>query len=285
VSIIEKVIRKIQTVPGAVDADTTASYRIAAGLESDRTIRIDRDKLRLAGLLPSESDERQFAQQYRAIKRPLLGNAEAVAADAVSGRLIMVASALPGEGKTFTSINLALSLALEKDLAVFLVDGDAARPQLTRTLGLSERPGLLNVLADPSQTVEAALQSAILATDVARLFILPIGNCSESAAELLSSDRMKRVIKCLGGLHPKSIVLFDTPPVLVTIDSRTISTLVGQVVLVVKADSTPQQALQDTLSILGAGTKISLILNQAILDGPMGYYYGYGYGHDDYKQL
>jgi protein-tyrosine kinase len=294
VSIVEKILRKVQAaaadaaVPSpatndATAADTTPSP--APNLALTRTIRIDRDKLRLAALLPPETDTREFAQQYRAIKRPLLRNAaEPVAADGISPRIIMVASALPGEGKTFTSLNLALSIALEKDLMVFLVDGDAARPQLSRALDVLEQPGLLDILADPARPIEAALQANLLATDVPRLNVLPIGKCAESATELISSDRMKRVVKCLAGLHPKSIVLFDSSPLLVTIDSRTISSLVGQVVIVVKAESTPQQALQDTLGFLGDNSKVSLILNQAMLSGRMAYYYGYGYGHADYKE-
>jgi protein-tyrosine kinase len=246
---------------------------------------MDWPRLRALGLLPSEADTHQFGEQYRAIKRGLLRSCmEPVAADAMPRRLIMIASALPGEGKTFTSLNLSLSLALEKDLSVVLVDCDPQRPQLTRALGLSEHPGLLDVLADSSTPVEAALKSVLLTTDVPRLRLLPVGHCSENSSELLTSARMKSLLKALSVLDPKGLVLFDASPLLVTVNARNLSSLVGQVILVVKAGSTPQQALQDTLTILGNEVRVSLILNQAVLTGPMGYYYGYGYGHEAYRE-
>jgi len=292
VSIIEKALKKAQTEPDsarvalaseAQPASNEPSLSLKGGLS--RSVTVDRNNLRLIGLLPPESEADEFAEQYRAIKSPLLRHSfEPVAADAVSRRLIMIGSALPGEGKTFTSLNLSLSLALEKDHSVLLVDCDPANPQLSRALGLLEYPGLLDVLADTSKPVEVALKSVVLATDIPRLLILPIGRCSENSSELLTSLRMKSLVRALNGIDPRGLVLFDASPLLVTVNSRTVASLVGQVILVVKAGSTPQQALRDTLTILGSASKVSLILNQAVVTGPMGYYYGHSYGHEAYKK-
>ena len=128
----------------------------------------------------------------------------------------MMASAMPGEGKTFTSINLALSMALEKDLSVLLVDADVAKPHISRTFGVEQEPGLLDLLKDESSRVE----SVILPTDVPNLCILPAGKQSDTATELLASQRMQIVANHLEATDPNRIVLIDSPPLLLTSDAR-----------------------------------------------------------------
>lgn len=245
-----------------------------------RTIQVDYEALRSNGLLPPENQRRELANQYRNIKRPLIKNA--FGADAQrpgqasgSARSIMVSSAFPGEGKTFTSINLALSLSLEKDHTVVLVDGDVAKPHVSRTFGVAEEPGLLDVLADPN----VPLESVILPTDVPRLRILPAGRRSDTATELLASARMRGVIEKLAALDPQGIVVVDSPPILLTSEARVLASLFGQVVLVVRASKTPQQAVLEAIRVIGDGPRVGLVLNQASGAGPSGYYYGYGYGY------
>lgn len=243
-----------------------------------RIIRIDRDSLRAAGLLPPEAQERELADQYRTIKRPLIRTAaEPVQSGAASPQLIMMSSALPGDGKTFTCINLALSMALEKDNFVLLVDGDVAKPHVSRVFGVDREPGLLDVLADPAMNVE----SVILPTDIPGLSILPAGCRSDIATELLASARTQQVLDRLAALGRRGIVLLDSPPILLTSEARVLASLAGQIVLVVKAGQTPQHAVKDAVEIIGPGKNVRLVLNQADLTGPMGYYYGYRYGYHD----
>ena len=238
---------------------------------------MDRDRLRALNMLPPATQDREIASQFRAIKRPLLRQlAAAEASDAAAHRHLMVTSALPGDGKTFTSLNLALSLALEMDFTTLLVDADVPKPHLTHTFGLQKEPGLLDVLADPARRVE----DVILATDVPRLHLLPAGTHSETASELLASARMAEVVAHLGALYRRGIVLFDSPPVLLTTESRALGAMLGQIVLIVRAGVTPQQAAKDAIRILGEGARINLVLNGAELEGPIGYYYGYRYGHE-----
>jgi exopolysaccharide/PEP-CTERM locus tyrosine autokinase len=245
---------------------------------SAKLLHIDRERLRNLSMIPPAAQQRELSNQFRSIKRPIIDHALEIAADEPFARTVMIASALPGDGKTFTCLNLALSLALEKDLHVLLVDADAPKPHLSRTFEMQRSLGLLDVLADPDRPIE----SVIVPTDVPRLDFLPAGTTSETATELLASERMRTVVQRLTSLYRHGIILFDSPPVLLTNESRTLGALLGQIVLVVKAGVTPQQAVKDAVGMLGEDRRISLVLNNADLGGAMGYYYGYGYGYGSY---
>jgi protein-tyrosine kinase len=294
VSLVERALQKVQAGEAArrqaskAHADlnigkvvTGAGLPVAAAPEreprykSNRLVKVDRDAMRAAGLLPPREQEREIADQYRAIKRPLLE--AAFSGEQPQGppqKLIMVASALPGDGKTFTGVNLALSMALEKDRTVLLVDGDLVKPHISRLFGVENEPGLLDVLKDPQKDVE----SVILPTDIPGLSVLPAGSQSETATELLASDRMGQIVQQLSQLTSRGIVLFDSLPLLITSEARVLITLMGQIVLVVRAAVTPQQAVKDAVELIG-DRKTWLVLNQAEVHGAMGYYYGSQYGY------
>ena len=236
-------------------------------------IHVDRTQLRAAGFLAPTDQERQIADQFRQIKRPLIANASDRGSKKVpNGHLIMTASALPNEGKTFTSINLALSLSLEKDITVLLVDADVAKRHISRIFGVEREAGLLDALADDSLD----LDSLIIPTDIPGLSILPAGNRTNIATELLSSAHMERTVARLGAQSPNQIVLLDSPPLLLTSESRAIASLVGQVVVVVNARTTPQQAVLDAVSLIPADKSVGFILNQCNVRTSEGYYYGDG---------
>lgn len=298
-SIVEKALEKLQrngARPAAAGVPVPAassgpigrvvpmgpSAAEARSVRADKTLQIDLDALRHAGLVAPEHQQRELAQQYRTLKRPLIKYAfdpgSKPAGLAVgSPRSIMVSSALPGEGKTFTSINLALSLALERDHSVLLVDGDIPKPHVSRLFGVEDEPGLLDALADP--TIPAP--SVVLPTSVRGLSILPVGRRTETATELLASARMRQVIQQLEQLDPAGLVLVDSPPILLTSEARVLASLFGQVVLVVLAGSTPQQAVADAIEIIGEGPRVGLVLNQATHDAVAGGHYGYGNYYGD----
>ncbi len=259
------------------DAAALPQPRAALG-NGLRTVRIDIGALRANGFLPPEQHERELAHQFRTIKRPLIRHAfppaELDAGPAATGRrAVMVSSALPGEGKTFTAVNLALSLALEKDHSVLLVDGDVAKPNISQIFGAGGEPGLLELLADTRRSVE----SVILSTDTPRLSLLPAGKPSEVATELLASARMRQVLARLERLDPYLLIVFDSPPILLTSEARVLATLFEQVVLVVRAGTTQQQAVIDAIEAIGDKPGLRLVLNQAHRAGAAGNYYGYGY--------
>ena len=213
------------------------------------------------GLVPPETQERLIANQFRQIKRTLIANAFGKGVPAVpNGRLIMMTSALPGEGKTFSSLNLGLSMAREKEVEVLLVDADVAKPQVSGLFKLEKERGLLDALINDAIEVE----SLVLRTDVKGLSILPAGRCSEDlATELLASTRMEETVARLGSRYPNRIVLFDSPPLLLTNESRVLATVVGQIVLVVRAGVTPQQAVMEAIGYIGEDKPVGLVLNQS----------------------
>jgi protein-tyrosine kinase len=241
-----------------------------------RIVAVNQSALRVAGLLPPEHQQAELAREYRRIKRPLLANALGRGSARVpNGNLIMVASAMPGDGKTFMSLNLAFSIRLEEDFTVLLVDGDVAKPQISKLLGVDKELGLLDVLRDPKLDIE----SVVLPTDVPGLSVLPAGRHAENATELLASARMREVLDALGGRHPERIVLFDSPPLLITTESQALGGVLGQVVIVVRADHTPQSALLEALEFLGDHQHVSLVLNQT-MRAPISNYYQY-YNNDE----
>jgi len=268
-SLVERAIKKLQesrgTAPTAPELPAaTAPAPRAAAARADvarptRVVHIDRARLRDVELVPPPEQERQIAHDYRQIKRPLIANAFGRGVPVVPmGHLVMVTSALPGDGKTFTSVNLALSMALEKDISVLLVDADVAKPHISRILGVDQEPGLLDVLHDASLEID----SVILPTDVPGLSILPAGRASDTATELLASARMQEIGAILDSRDANRMVLFDSPPLLLTNESRVLSTVAGQIVFVVRAGATPQHAVMDSIALFPEDKAIGLVLNQ-----------------------
>ena len=298
-SLVEQALKKIQASRSAETSTAAAARSPAApsqpakpdGAEQQAratpqsrqpervkpVVKMDFDALRRAGILSPLEQERQLAAEYRQIKRPLISSALGRGMPKLpNGHLIMLASALPGDGKTFTSINLALSLALEKDISVLLVDADVAKPHISRTLGVAHELGLLDLLRDDHADVE----SLILPTDVPGLSILPAGQPSETATELLASSRMETVVAQIGAHDPNRIVLFDSPPLLLTTESRALAAIVGHIVIVVRAGITPQRAVLEAIDLLGDGKTVAFILNQSDESSRSDYYqqYGQSYG-------
>ena len=262
---------------GTVSAAGAARRRESPsdGAAPEQAIVIDQNALRAAGMLPPVHQEHEIAQQYRRIKRPLINNALGRGVPQLaSGNLIMITSAVPGEGKTFMSLNLALSMRLEEDITVLLVDGDVVNPRLTQILGLESRPGLLDLVRDSALSPE----STILPTELPGLCFLPAGRQEANATELVASARMHQVVSKLGSDDPARLVLFDSAPLLVTTESQALAHFAGQVVLVVHADQTPQHVVFDALETLAEDKPAFLVLNQTTRHSHSGYYYEYGSG-------
>jgi len=249
---------------------------IAVPCRRDRTVRIDILALRAAGLVAPHDEERQLAAEYRIIKRPLL--AQMTGDNRLRmGNVVVVTSALPNEGKTFTTINLALSLALERGRQVVLVDGDVAKAHITQMFDLVGEPGFLDLGA-----AGCDLEDTIVETDYPSLYVLPAGNKNAEATEILRSERIASLLASLAG-DPRRIVLIDSPPLLVTSEAGVVTSLGGQVVMVVKAAETPQEAVTHAIESIAEDIPVSLVLNQAEMVQVQGYgYYGrYSYGRPD----
>jgi exopolysaccharide/PEP-CTERM locus tyrosine autokinase len=288
---IQDALRKLQTDPinrqsrssGEKKTNPVGKVNVASRTEDDAktsnpkapSVTVDFELLREAELLAPERQQRHIADQYRLIKRPLLNNVLGQSADqSENANLIMVASALSGDGKTFNCINLALSMATEKDMSVVLVDADVAKPHVSKLFGLENEPGLIDVLVKP----DCDVGEVIAETNIPGLQILPAGRHDDNAAELLASQRMKSVIDVMSRRYPDRIVIFDSPPLLQTSEARVLASLMGQIVLVIRSGATPQHAVQAAYESLDPDKAISVILNQSN-KGFGGESYGsYGYG-------
>lgn len=232
-------------------------------------IAVDTDALRTAGYLPEEGLERRFADHYRQIKRPLIERAQGAA----DMRLILVTSALPGDGKTFTSINLALSIARERDVSVLLVDADVLKQHVSDVFGLHQERGLLDALVDESLDPE----SLVVKTGIRGFEILPAGRHVEHAAELFASARMTQIAARLGAASPRRVVLIDSAPILVSSETSVLLRIAGQIVVVVRAGVTPYRAVLNLVDQLDKEKPLGLVLNDAPKDDNSAHY-----GYDSY---
>jgi len=241
-----------------------------------RRVEIDLDMLAATGIISPGSARSQMADQFRVIKRPLIKNAMGKGASIIAnGNLIMVTSALPGEGKSFTSINLAMSIATELDNTVMLVDADVARPSVMKMLGLPDGPGLLDLVLGDARD----LSSVLLRTNVEKLTILPSGTPHPRATELLASDAMVRLLEDMAARYPDRIIVFDSPPLLLTTEARVLATHMGQIVVVVHAGKTLQSEVKQALSTIESCPVKMLLLNRSSSLTKGGYGYGYGYAN------
>ena len=243
----------------------------------DRTCELDFAMLLENGfLVPGHTNAKQN-QEFRRIKRPLLLNLQ----PQVKGNhskptnVIFVTSALPAEGKTFVSLNLALSLAGELDRSVLLVDGDAAKGDLSRWMGIYEEPGLVDLLTAKNGYGEGS----IIDTNVDRLSVMPCGDKTDNLDELYASDLMANIIEGLASRDPNRVIVVDGPPLLATTEAAVLAQLMGQTVMVVEANKTPQAAVEQAIGHLEGSQLVSLLLNKAEGSSPSGYGYGYGYGY------
>ena len=258
----------------AAPADTAAS--------AGKRVELDLDAIGASGLLVPSQTRTLLASEFRVIKRPLIANAmNKGAAPVTNGNLIMVTSALPAEGKSFTAINLAISIAMELDNTVVLVDADVARPSVLNMLGLPPAEGLLDVVTANSLDISGVL----LRTNIEKLSILPSGTQHPRATELLASEAMIRLLDDMAQRYPDRIIIFDSPPLLATTEARTLATHMGQIVVVVQAGETSQAAVKEALSTIEACPLKMMVLNQATQPASerygYGYAYGYGYGNEE----
>lgn len=268
-----------QAAPVVAPAPVAPEPVIARAPAPESQLRsvIDLPFLHDGGFIVPGAPPSALSEELRLIKRQLLlaafggRNTQAVE----KGRLILICSAQPNEGKTWTSVNLALSMASEADLEVLLVDADVAKPEVLSTLGMAGNMGLMDALADPSIDV----RSLVIKTNIPGLSVLPAGRQTNNDTELLASARTDEIIDSLIADHPRRIVVFDSAPALAASPASVLALHVGQILLVVRADQTTESELRDALAMLEGNAQIQLILNGVTFAGSnrkFGSYYGYG---------
>jgi receptor protein-tyrosine kinase len=291
-SIIENALKKLRTSGQAPRAPKRPAARprpenqTSAPLARQKKVEIggprfhlSQERLAAAGLLVPPQHGNAFADEFRKIKRSLIANATNpdVQFDGFAN-VIMIASALPRAGKTFCTINLAVSISLERDINVLLVDADVAKPHISREFGLADAPGLIDLLVDDQRGIEETL----VRTDLNDIQVLPAGRVHPQATELLASDRMSHIIAELATRYSDRIVLLDSPPLLLTNEAQVLAGQVGQVALVVEAGRTSHQEVARAIEMLDENKAVNLILNKSrhwMRSGEYGGEYGY-YGYE-----
>ena len=248
-------------------------------VHQEKSVTIPFKELHQLGILTPTTPRSPIAEEFRTIKRPLLVNIEgdSVTPPIPHGNLIMVTSALEGDGKTYNSICLALSIAMEQDKHVLFVDGDTVKAEAGRMLGVSrDSPGLIDLLENQG----ARSGDLILDTNMEKLRILPAGAVHSHANELLASARMKQVVLDLSDEDPDRVIVFDSPPLLLTTEAAILASVMGQIVFVVHADQTPQHAVTQAIEHLSEDKMVGMVLNGA-RRGRNPYFYSYSYSYGE----
>jgi exopolysaccharide/PEP-CTERM locus tyrosine autokinase len=299
VSKIQDAIGKLGRKPSPTGEDTNdratwQSQHVKHGLSKKQPSRrqkvkvvgdkyhVNRDELIQAGLLAPEEFGNGFADEFRRIKRPLIEVATGqLAKTGEHMNVIILTSAMPGAGKTFCSLNIAVSIALEREINVVLVDADVAKPHITRQLGLEKRVGLIDLLLDD----ELDISHGLVRTDLSDIAILPAGQRHPQATELLASDRMSDIVHELATRYPDRIIVMDSPPLLLTSESHVLAKRAGQIAIVVEAGATSHQTLSQAIELLDPDAAVTAILNKSRhLLKTVAYGEGYGnYGYYGYE--
>lgn len=247
--------------------------------EPSRFLELNKTELNERGYLIDTGARKNIKDEFRQIKRKILNNAFGTASKRLdNSNMVMVSSAKPNEGKTFVTINLALSIALEQDKTVLLIDSDVLRPSVQRELGLKESPGLIEYLLgeidDPSEI--------IYSTNIDKLKIIPAGKPHHLSNELLASDRMNELGDELSNRYPDRLVLFDCPPLLGVTETMVLTNLMGQAMIVVEESKTTMNNLITATENFNEKIALGVIVNKAIKSHQDLYgYYGYGYGYNE----
>ena len=247
----------------------------AAGDEPDaqrtrREVKIDRQRLARAGITFGVTERSRVVEEFRLILRQILAKAETI--ETGPSRLIMVTSARPREGKTFTAIHLALAIASQRDFRVLAMDCDVERQSLTSLLGIDAETGIFDVLEKESLD----MRDILLRTDIPNLTVLPAGSHRPGMPELMSSRRMRDVLSEMAHRYSDRYIIVDAPPCLSTSDPSILASMVGQIVFVVEANRTQEPEIDESLRLISTCPNISLVLNKT--EGISSDYFGsYGY--------
>jgi protein-tyrosine kinase len=270
---------------GVGSAEPSGSANAASEMASSAVLRIgggycelDLDALTAAGFATPQNVNVEIAADLRRIKRRFLmalKRSVALGSRALPDNLILVTSSVPGEGKTFVSINLALSIAAELDRTVLLVDADVAKNDIARVLGVSYEQGLTDLLQRGSLNPE----DVILQTNVESLSFLPSGRMLPNVDELFASAKMARLLRELAERDPERIIIVDAAPLLAGTEATVLAHLVGHVLVLVEADQTPQSSVAEALEHLKGCESVSMVLNKARRRPSDHVSYGYGYGY------
>ena len=264
---------QVETAPA-----TSSASESALPSPEVKTLTLDLESLDERGFVSVSNARKLINEEYREIKRKLLKNAfGALSKTLNNSNIIMVSSARPSEGKTFTAINLALSIASEQDKTVLLVDADVLKPNVTRTLRVDHQDGLMEYLLDEDKDIADVLYR----TNVDKLRIIPAGQTHHLSTELLASERMAYTIDEFSNRYPDRIVIIDTPPLIGINESAILASFAGQAVIVTEEGRTKLNDINSIVDRLNPDMAVGFVVNKAVNESAEnGNYYGYYYGSE-----
>jgi receptor protein-tyrosine kinase len=276
---IDRVVSQEGHLGRSVKESHPAKVRQDTATRVSRTLNIDLNKLRQQNVLTPNEERTAISENFRRIKRHILKNV-ASPNGIQRPNLVMITSALPGEGKTFCTVNLAISIAMEVDLTVLLVDADVARPSITNVLGIKGdvEKGLMDVLLGTGVDVS----EVIYRTSIPKLSVMPAGTQHARATEVVASERMRLLLDEMSERYPDRVIIFDSPPLLAASEAGVLASHMGQVLVVVEAGRTTETTLKDALARIESSNVLGVLLNKGGAPGAGqygGYGYGYGYGY------
>ncbi|WP_395344625.1 XrtA-associated tyrosine autokinase [Ningiella sp. W23] len=274
-------VNKVQTGETPNESSTndeiTRSRTLAAPQindDPDKLMTVDLQRLEELGFVTLTNARRQINEEYREIKRKLIQNAFGPLSKTLpNSNIIMVSSARPSEGKTFTAVNLALSIAAEQDKTVLLVDADVLKPNVLRTLAVPEKKGLMDYLLGETEDISDVLYR----TNVPKLRIIPAGSSHHLSTELLASGIMNETVNEFSTRYSDRVVIIDTPPLIGINESAVLASFAGQAVIVVEEGRTKLQDIQQSVERLNPDMAIGFVVNKSIASSETGGYYGYSY--------
>jgi protein-tyrosine kinase len=244
------------------------------GIVSNDKVIIDFDMLEQKGFVSTNTERRLINEEYRAIKRKLLDNAFGPLSKSLkNSNIIMVTSSRPGEGKTFTAINLALSIALEQDKTVLLVDADVLRPNVMKTLELENKQGLMEYLLGEKENISEVM----CRTSLDNLRIISAGKSHHLSTELLASQRMFDAVEEFANRYTDRVVIVDTPPMLGINETTILANLAGQAIVVTEEARTKLVDIQNAVKQLNPDMAIGFIVNKSEQSTTDSASYGYYY--------
>jgi exopolysaccharide/PEP-CTERM locus tyrosine autokinase len=256
-----------------VNPDQAGSEQATSKVVSSQSLTIDVEAIEKQGFVTLSNARRQINEEYREIKRKLLSNAFGPLSKTLpNSNIIMVSSPRPSEGKTFTAVNLAMSIAAEQDKTVLLVDADVLKSNVLRTLGVDEQKGLMDYLLGNVKT----LSDVIYKTNIPKLRVIPAGCEHHLSTELLASGSMNDIVNEFSTRYSDRVVIIDTPPIIGINESAILASFAGQAVMVVEEGRSKLQDIHEAVRRLNPDMAIGFVVNKSIAESESGGYYGYG---------
>lgn len=254
----------------AVESDNRSNSKDMANY-----VELDLANLEQRHFVSLSAKRRVINEEFSVIKRKLINNAFGPLSKSLKHpNLILISSSRPGEGKTFTAVNLALSIALEQDKTVLLVDADVLRPQVAKTLGFESETGLTDYLSSDNIDV----QDIIVSTNVDRLKIITAGKAHHLSTELLASEKMSELVHEFATRYKDRIVIFDAPPLLGVNETAVVAMMCGQAIIVIEENKSKLSEIEQSIALIPEEIAVGFVINKAHRTQMGDYGYGYYYG-------